>query len=203
MKQLSRGFTLIELMVVVVIFAIISAVFAVFAAVYFRNYSFSFEENQAVGLAQATMTQIIREIREARLSETGGWPLSQTDDNIFIFYADVTNDGRTDRVRYFLEGTLLKKGIIEPTQPPVSYPQANEQVRTVADFVDNSGTPLFTYYNGDWPQDSVNNPLAQGSRLLNTRYVSLDLRININPNFGAQPFELTSGVAIRSLKDNL
>lgn len=203
MKQLTAGFTLVELMVVVVIFTIISAIFAVFAAIYFRNYLFSFEENQAIGQAQTTMTQAIREIREARIAETGGWPLVQTDSNTFVFYSDVTNDGRTDRVRYFLEGTALKKGVIEPTQPPVSYPLVNEQIRTVADYVDNAGIPLFTFYNGDWPADTVNNPLAAGSRLLNTRYISLYVRININPNTGAQPFELTSGVQIRSLKDNL
>ena len=66
-----------------------------------------------------------------------------------------------------------------------------------------AGTPIFTYYNGEWPADTVNNPLAVGSRLLNTRYVDVKLRIDIESNIGAQALNLSGGVSIRSLKNNL
>lgn len=197
------GFTLVEVIVAIFIFSIVVAGVAGFAIYYIRNYSFSFEETQSVGQAQQALTTMIREIREARSADNGAWPLTTLDDNSFIFYADVTNDERADRVRYFIEGTELKKGVIEPTQVPVSYPPANEVVKTIAYYIDNDTTSLFTYYNGDWPADQINNPLAPTNRLLNTRYVNIYLRINVETNTGSQPFELTSGVAIRSLKDNL
>lgn len=198
-----RGFTLLELILATFIFGLIAAGVAGFAVYYFQNYAFSFEQQQAIGGAQTSLTAMIREIREARMGDNGAWPLVQTDDNAFIFYSDVTNDGRSDRVRYFLDGNELKKGVIEPTQVPVSYPPANEQVRAVAANLDNGGLPIFTYYNGSWPGDTLNNPLVPNSRLLNTRYVSVYLRLNVSPNVGSGPFELTSGVQIRSLKDNL
>ena len=141
--------------------------------------------------------------REARSGDNGAWTLEQTDDNTIVFFSDVTGDSRTDRVRYFLDGTDLKKGVIEPTQVPVSYPTINEQITTIASFVNLAGNPLITYYNGSWPSDTVNNPLSNANRILNTRYVSVYLRIDVNPDYAAQPYELTSGVTIRSLKDNL
>ena len=146
---------------------------------------------------------MLRELREARSAENGAWPLVQTDDATIVFYSDVTNDGRTDRVRYFLSGTDLKKGVIEPTAAPVSYPVANEVIQTIATSIDLGGKAMFTYYNGNWPTDQINNPLALVNRILNTRYIGIYVRVDIQANYAAAPYELNSGVQIRSLKDNL
>ncbi|KKP59874.1 MAG: hypothetical protein UR52_C0002G0102 [Candidatus Gottesmanbacteria bacterium GW2011_GWA1_34_13] len=199
----NQGFTLVEVIVAAFIFVVISAGTAIFSVYFLRNYSFSFEENQAVGQAQNTLTTLVREIREARFAEDGAWAITQADDNIFVFYSDVTNDSRPDRIRYFLDGTELKKGVIEPTAVPVTYPTASEKIYIIADNVDNQSTPIFRYYNGNWPSDTTNNPLTVGQRILNTRLVKIYIRININSNTGALPFEMTEDVQIRSLKDNL
>ena len=95
------------------------------------------------------------------------------------------------------------RAITEPTLPPVTYPAGGETVTTVVTGIDTSLGPVFGYYNGDWPGDTVNNPLPAGSQIADTKYVTVYLRININPNTGAAPYELTSGTSIRSLKDNL
>ncbi len=203
MHKYIKGFTLLEIIIAVFLFTSIVAGVAVFSAYYFNNYSFSYEENQAIGLAQTGLTRMIREIREARLGDDGAWPLAQTDNTTLIFYSDVTNDNRSDRVRYFLNGTDLVRGVIQPTAVPVTYPSQNEQFTTVASYVDTSTGPIFTYYNGEWPADTVNNPLSAANRLLNTKYIAVRLRINISSTTKAQPFELNSGVQIRSLKTNL
>lgn len=199
----SFGFTLVEVMVAMFIFSIITGGVAVFSAYYFKNYSFSFEENQSISIAQTGITTMIREIREARNGDDGSWPIVDALDNSFTFYSDVTNDGRTDRVRYFLNGTSLQRGVIQPTAVPVDYPSANETITTIATSIDVSTGPLFRYYDGNWPADQIHNPLTQADRLLQTRYVAMYLRINISPNFAALPFEITSGVTIRSMKTNL
>jgi hypothetical protein len=48
----------------------------------------------------------------------------------------------------------------------------------------------------------VNNPLPLAQRIINTRLISVYVRLNIQANAGAQPFELTSATQIRSLKSN-
>jgi prepilin-type N-terminal cleavage/methylation domain-containing protein len=197
------GFTLVEVMVAMFIFSVITGGVAVFSAYYFKNYSFSFEENQSVSIAQTSITSLIRNIREARNGDDGSWPIVDAQDNSFTFYSDVTNDGRPDKVRYFQNGTTLQRGVIEPTAVPVSYPSGSEKITTIATSIDTSAGPLFRYYNGDWPSDQIHNPLASSDRLLQTRYVTVSLRINISPNFAAQPFEITSGTTIRSMKTNL
>lgn len=202
-KNNHQGFTLVEVIVASFLFVLISAGTAVFAVYYLKNYTFSFEENQAVGQAQTTITSMVRNIREARFAEDGAWAILQADDNNFIFYSDVTNDGRPDRVRYFLDGTDLKKGVIEPTTVPVTYPIASEKIYIIASNIYNQSIPIFRYYNGNWPSDTTNNPLAINQRILNTRLVRIYIRININSNTGSLPFEMTEDVQIRSLKDNL
>jgi prepilin-type N-terminal cleavage/methylation domain-containing protein len=199
----SFGFTLVEVMVAMFVFSVITGGVAVFSAYYFKNYSFSFEENQSVSIAQTGITTMIREIREARSGDDGSWPIVDAQDNTFTFYSDVTNDGRSDRVRYFLDGTTLKRGVIQPTMVPVDYPTTSETITTIATSVDTSAGPLFRYNDGNWPSDQIHNPLTQADRLLQTRYVAVYLRINISPNFASLPFEITSGVTIRSMKTNL
>lgn len=199
----TKGFTFVEVIIAVFLFSVIVALTAGFVVYYFRNYSFTFEEQQQVSQAQSALTQMIREIRKARLGDDGSWPLVQTDDDVFIFYADVNGDNRSDRVRYFLNGTELQRGIIQPTAVPVTYPVANEVITTLISSVEATSSPVFRYYNGDWPADTINNPLSAADRTLNTRFVKIHIRLNQTDNFGAEPFELSSGVSIRSMKNNL
>lgn len=197
-----RGFTLVEVMVAVSIVAgVVSVVFG-FVYYYLRSYSFSFEEYRSINQAQSAFTIMIREIREARTGENGAWPIAAADDNSLVFYSDVSNDGRTDRVRYFLEGRSLKRGVIEPVGIPASYPTASEKIREVAPDVDNLGAPVFVYYNGDWPGTVAGNPLAGTVRISDTRYIEVGLRIDVNKDVYAAPFQMSSGVQIRSLKNN-
>lgn len=196
------GFTLLELIIALAIFSLIVAGVVTFSLYYLNSYSFSFAETQAVNQAQNALTMMLREIREARMSEDGAWPLFLLTETELSFYSDVTNDGMSDKVRYFIEGSQLKKGVIEPTGNPIAYLPENEKIKAVAEFVDSAGGPLFIYYNGDWPADQINNPLVASERLLNTRYIEIYLKININPNT-VEPYELRSGVQLRNLKDNL
>jgi prepilin-type N-terminal cleavage/methylation domain-containing protein len=198
-----NGFTLLELILAVFMFSFISLGIVWLSTIYFKTYSFSFEENQSIGIAQYGITMMVKEIREARNGDDGAWPLVICNDNDITFYSDVTNDGRSDKIRYFLDGTILKKGIIQPTTVPVTYPTGNEVITTIASSVDTSTGPIFTYYNGNWPVDITNNPLIAASRQKNSRFIKIHIRINITNNYGSKPLDLTSGVQIRSLKDNL
>lgn len=201
--ELEKGFTLLELMVSGFLFSVIVALVAGFAVYYFKNYSFSFEEQQQVGQVSQVLTQMMREIRRARNAEDGGWPLVQTDDTTLVFYADTTGDGKTDRVRYYMNGTDLMKGVISPTGNPLTYDSANEKLLTLLNNVNATSSAIFRYYNGDYPSDQINNPLTPANRILNTRYITVTLTIDVSKNFSASAYTQTSGTEIRSLKSNL
>lgn len=203
LKQNQSGFTLLELIMGIFMFSVVIVGIFALSTYYLTDYSFSFEENQSIQIAQNGLTRMIRDIREIRNGDNGSWPIVSAGDNEFIFYCDATNDGRTDRIRYFIDGNSIKKGLIEPTAVPVSYPTANEVITTVVTDLESGSGPLFTYYNGNWPGDQINNPLITAERILNTRFVSVYFKISISDDFAAEPFELSSGVNIRSMKDNL
>jgi type II secretory pathway pseudopilin PulG len=203
-KRMNRsGFSLIETLIALALVIVVIGGAAGLFTFYIRNYSFSFEQQQSVGSAATTLTAMLREIREARIAENGSWPIVEALDDSFTFYSDVTNDNRVDRVRYFLDGNTLKKGVVEPVGVPATYPLVNEQIRTVATEVYPAGNPVFIYYNGNWPGDTVNNPLPAASRVLETRYVNIFIRIDTEHGKGSAAFETNSGVQLRNLKDNL
>lgn len=200
---LTHGFTLVETIVATFLFVGLVGAVSGFAIFFFKNFSFSFEEQQSVNLIQGAVTRISRDIREARTGNQGAWPIIFAGDNEFIFYSDVTNDGRTDRVRYFLDGNILKRGIVEPTQVPVDYPLSQEKITIIASNIDLGGNTLFTYYNGLYPSNMTNNPLPSPSRLLSTRLVTVYLRSNISGNTISDAYEASASIQIRSMKDNL
>jgi len=197
------GFTILEIAVVMAILGTVFVGLATSMAYFFQSYTFSYEEYQAIGIAQSTLTRMVRDIRESTTGENGAWPLINASDNSFSFYSDVTGDGKTDLVRYFLDGTDLKRGVIEPSGSPVTYPVTNEKITIVASYVANNTMPLFTYYNGNWPGDTVNNPLILANRTVQSRYITVHVKIDTKPSTQTGGYELTSGVEIRSLKDNL
>ncbi len=195
------GFTLIEVLVASVIIIVIVGVFSLFATSFFQTYQFSFDKNMAVAEAQDSLRRITRLIREARTSEIGSYPLVTANDQEIIFYGDYDNDGTAERIRFFLSGTTLKQGIIEPVGTPPDYPVESETVQILSDHIRNNATPLFYYYNGDWPGDTQNNPLAPSDRLLKTRLVTFRLLIGITPD--SDNIELSSSAQMRNLKNNL
>ena len=103
-----------------------------------------------------------------------------------------------------MDGSDFKKGVVEPSGDPPQYVLADETVSVLSSSVRDPGLdPIFTYYNGDWPTDTVNNPLPTLTRLTETKLMHVYLKININPNRPPDDFELESDVQIRNLKTNL
>ena len=75
--------------------------------------------------------------------------------------------------------------------------------KVLAENVDISN-PLFEYYNGDWPGDTLNNPLIPVNRLLDTRYIKIIVTIdNSSTVQGTQPVTIETATQLRNLKNNL
>jgi len=203
-KRFSRSFTLIETLLTIFIFSMSLMLLITFVINVYRAYGYNFEQAVAINEARKGIETMVKEIREARYAADGSYPLEEAGNSQFIFYSDIDKDENIERVRYFLDGTNFKKGVIDPSGDPPQYLPASEKVSILSVYVRNGvSTPVFTYYNGDWPLDTVHNPLPTLTRLTETKLMHVYLKINVDPNRPPDNFELESDTQIRNLKTNL
>lgn len=99
------GFTLIEALVAIGIFGFAVVTVSVFILIFYRTYNYSFQQAAAIEEARKGIETMAREIRKAQTGEDGSYLIEKADDNEFIFYSDIDQDGAVERVRYFLGGT--------------------------------------------------------------------------------------------------
>jgi type II secretory pathway pseudopilin PulG len=195
--------TIVETMVSLAIFSLAMAILYNFYLQGIGSQRYTNEQAQAVNsLRQGTET-MVRELREARYGDDGSYILVDAQDQEIIFYSDVDTDNSTEKIRYFLSGTSLMRGVSEPSGTPPSYASAIESTSIVSPYVRNGTAPIFYYYNGNYPGDTVNNPLPTPSRLTDTKMVQLRLFVNVDVNRAPDSLEVISNVQIRNLKTNL
>lgn len=194
----SRGFTVVEVIIAAVILGMITIVSFAFWQYFTESYDFSFGKSISISDAYRVTSTIVRELREAQYGEEGSHPLALTNDQELAFFNDVDKDGDAERVRYWLESGVLKKGVIEPSGDPLEYDVGTETEKIVVEGVVNGARPVFYYYNSDWPSDTVNNPLSSG-RMLGTRMIRVELSLQSTEDRTASASTLTSSVVLRRL----
>ncbi len=197
------GFSLLELSITLGIFIIIVLAWNNFTLQNLRSTAFGQEQLEAIRHAQNGINLMSKEIRELSPAEDGAYGLELAGDQEIIFYSDIDQDVYAERVRYFLEDDILKKGVTEPTGEPLTYNPTNEIVSTISEHVRNDTLPIFTYFNGDYPYDTINNPLPAPARMIETKLINVFLRINIDPQRAPDDFDLHTDVQLRNLKTNL
>jgi len=198
-----RGVTVIELLLAMSVFILIILGFYSYVIRGYRSVTFGTEQIDAIREAEIGIQQLTREIREASTAEDGSYALELAGDQEIIFYSDIDQDVYTERVRYTLNGTILEKGVTEPSGDPLTYNLAQEIVTTAVKYVNNQTMPIFTYYNQDYPYDTENNPLPAPARLIETKLINIMLRVNVTPAVAPNDFDVQSDVQLRNLKTNL
>ena len=203
MRTKFKGFTLIELLISMGLISVLGL--GIVAIQYFlsQNQIVVWNNYSSIDDANVATSQMVREIRTARYGDNGAYPIEDALDQELIFYTNVDSDQDTEKVRYFLSGTILSKGVINPVGFPVTYPSGSEVVFPISQIVRNGLTPVFYYYNGDWPTDTLNNPLALTNRLSATKLVKVYLRLNAKAADPTSDYVLEPYVQIRMLKENL
>jgi prepilin-type N-terminal cleavage/methylation domain-containing protein len=202
MKNL-KGFTLIEILIVLVLMSVLAGALLTLQFILTQNQIVVWQSYVGISEANNNVSALVREARTLRYANNGDYPLQLADDNELIFFSDIDYDGSAERIRYFLVGTDLTKGVIEPTAPPISYPTNQEKVKVVSENVRNAGTPIFEYYNQDWPEDLVNNPLSTPANPSDVKLVKIHLRLNTVSDKPDKDFILESYTQLRTLKENL
>lgn len=197
------AFTLVETIITIAVFGLVWSALMGFILWGYKVSRYSFAQSRAINEARYGIKIMVMEIREAQGGEDGSYPIEKADDFEFIFYSDIDKDARIERVRYFLDGNSLKKGVIEPSGWPLSYPEDKEKISFLSRYVRNGSQPIFSYYNQNWPQDKINNPLPPPARLQETKLMNIYLKINVDPKKPQETFELESDTQLRNLKTNL
>ena len=99
-----KAFTLIETLVLILIFSLVLGTVFALIFMFYRNYGYIFNHSIAVNEAKRGVETMVKEIREAKNGDDGSFPIETAGDKEFIFYSDIDWDGETERVRYFLGG---------------------------------------------------------------------------------------------------
>jgi len=193
---MKKGFTIIEVSIAGFIMVILGGAILGLQYIISTSQSGIFSKSLTVELSNSA-------IRTARQSDNGSYPIESASEFSTVFYSDIDFDGQTERVRYFLENGILKKGTTEPTIAPVSYPSASEVIKTIAENIQNDSTAIFSYYNQDWPSDSQNNPLVIPVDISEIRLIRIYIRLNPDPDSPETDYVTESYAQLRMLKDNL
>lgn len=187
-----RGYTLMEILVTMSIFAIIGTLTWRFIATGFLATTFNMEQQEAISNARKAIDIMTKEIRGANNSEQGSYPLSRIDDQDFIYYSDLDEDDQVEQIRYFLTGTTLLKIVTEPGALN-DYSGAGA-TSTVSLYVNNDEEAIFSYYDSDYVSTSAINEI---------RLINIKLKINVTPTISPRDYYVETDVNLRNLKDNL
>ncbi len=197
----TNGFTLIETIVVIGILLIVAVISANFINTLYKFQKGDFARLVNIERARGVMETMVYEIRKINQAETGAYPIESAGPQSFVFYSDIDEDSLTEKTRYFLSGSTLKKGVIEPAGNPFSYPAGNEIITDVSQEIVNNARPIFYYYDRDYTGSEayLADPVSNAA----VRLVRVLIFVDNNPNTQPIEIELDSKVQIRNLKDNL
>ncbi|MFN3301734.1 MAG: type II secretion system protein [Patescibacteria group bacterium] len=199
MKKIA--FTTIEAIVVIGILALLSVIILGWQSDIFSLNTLFSKRLSTQEEIRKTIKNFIAEVRSAQPSSLGSYPIEEAKKDSFIFYSNIDSDNLIERIRYFLDGKILKKGIIKPTGQPLRYDPNNEIITEVTHNLINPNNEIFHYYDENY--DGTGNPLPQPVDILAIRLVKITIIVDEDINRPPGPISGTSQVTIRNLKTNL
>jgi len=193
------GFTIIETLVVISAFVFIMVAITSSILYFYKSNTITLEQAYAINSARKGIEFMVRDIKEIIYSDEGAYPIISIDANSFYFYSDIDRDSSIERIRYFIDGTDLKKGITDASGDPPQYLDINETISVVSDSSRNieQGISVFKYF------DNQGNEIIDYANISDVAFVKVNLVVNINANRLPDEFTLRSSATLRNLKTNL
>ncbi len=193
-RKYTAGLTLIETfvwtgMLVLIIVAVVSTILH-----FYRANAYAIEQATAVTSAQRGLERVVKVVREGAYSSQGAFPIVSIAQNDFVFYADIDNDALIERVHFYISGTDLMQGVLNPTGNPPDYTGV-ESTSVVADYVRNIAQSIvtFRYY------DELGTEITNFANWTAVRFVKVTLAVNVNTQTLPNQLVLSSSAAIRNL----
>lgn len=198
----NAGFTIAELVVTIAIVGVVMVVITKFQSDVFSFNRIFYSSFTSADQAQKLLRPMTAEIRSASQSSIGAYPLDSFAANDFAFYSDIDNDGKKDRVRYYVSGTTMYKEVIAPTGTPAVYNTANKKTSTFMTGVRNlsDGISTFRYYSSAYTGGASGEVVPGTGNIQDIRLVKVTVRIDADPSKPPAAVDITSQVSIRNLK---
>lgn len=202
LRKKFSGATVLEVVVAVGIFSMV--VFSMTAILFssFKMRDVIWEQLSTQNEGRRIVQDFVNELRSANYSSIGAYPLESASTSSIVFYSNIDTDSWRERVRYFLSGTTLSKGITKPTSTPLRYATTTDEVITeiVHDIANGTSTPVFYYYGQDYAGTST--PMTYPVDVSDVRVVGIKLTLEENPRLSPAPFTIETKASIRNLKSN-
>ncbi len=189
-KNLYKGFSLIEILVSIAIFAIISTIGTNMIISGKKSIRFTEEQADATENARRAMDIMSRELKGAKHSEGTDIAIKAMDDQNLIFYTDNNKDGKAERIQYTISDYSLIKIVTEPG-PAKDY-TGTMSSSTLSYYVNNLSDPLFYYYDAY---------MATATQPYDVRLIRAKLKINVTPEIMPNDYLVSMDVNLRNLKD--
>jgi hypothetical protein len=199
LKYTKRGLSLVEMLFGVSIFIAVVLVLTMFSRNVWLYNAFIGADLASVDAGRKVLKTMVSEIRTAGTANNGAYTLALANNNALTFYSDIDNDGLKEKVRYFLSGTTLQKGVIKPAGSPLTYNAINEKISNLMNNVTN--TSLFEYYDKNY--DGTTNPLSSPVNIPLVRLIKINILSDLDQKKSPVPKTFSTQVSIRNLKDNL
>ena len=195
--------TIIEMLIAIAIFTIGIAGFSLLFVKSWQGNSYVFEMGQSSMVASQGVNEIVGYLRKARQGDDGAYPIKSAQNNDLVVFSDYDKDGITERLHFYKSGAQLIMGWRKPAgSSPKTYAEGDQETRVITDrIVNDVSTPIFYYYNQNYPGDQVGNPVSTPANVANIRMVKILLKINIDPNRAPDNIETSSFVEFRNLND--
>lgn len=193
----NRGFTLIETLVVVAITAVVMVALGGLIQYFYKTNAYVLEQAQATESARRSIESAMADLREASYGADGSYPLMAAATSSVTFYANVDSDPAIEKVRYYLSGTTLYRGVTKAAGSPPSYAGQPEIATLVVDNIRNGTSTLFYYF------DSAGNQLSDPVNVSLVASVRARVMTDVNPNRAPEVFTLTGDATLRNLRGTI
>lgn len=190
------GFTILEVIIAGMLIVILGVGILGLQQILTTSQLGSLRSFQSVSGATQAVSEAARELRTARRGEDGSFTFEYAGDQEIVFFADTDANGTTEKIRYYVEGNLFKKSVIEASGTPAQYLPENETIKIITEHLRNNSEPIFTYYS------ATNEPLPTPADLDSIKMVKIYIRVNpiANPQ---TDYILQSQVQIRTLREDV
>lgn len=197
------GFTLVETLFTIFIFTILMLGTTLMMKDIFSVSKQQYGVLTNVDQARRIANTFVNELRNSAYGANGAYPVNQVGDTQIIFFSTAPrNDGTISKVRYYITGNTIYKGVTNPAGSPPSYTGQPETVTTLSSDIYLGSNPLFYYYDGNY--NGTGSALTQPVNINVVKFIKMNLivlkELVQNSN---NTFTVSAGASIRNLKTNL